>query len=396
MDTKERVKVLHIIDSAGLYGAEIVLLNLSGEQKKMGYHPIIASIGEKGSYVKPLEEEAGRRGIDTVLFRMRNGPNFLGAWNMLNYARSSNINILHTHGYKGNILMGFIPKRFRKLPLVRTVHGWTNVTKFSRLRLYEWADGLSLKHADAVCLVNETMLAHPRFAGMRRDKLHIIPNGIPELDEIQPMQKDEIVEFCSNRFTIVSIGRLSKEKGYEYLLQAFAQIISNVPNARLLIIGEGPERTELEDTIRALGLTRKVMLPGYRENARRYLSYCRVFVLSSLTEGLPITLLEAMQTGIPVVATAVGGIPSVVKPTITGTLIPPSDPSLMSESILEIYMSYENATRAAERAKYLIREEYSSARMTQSYCELYKTLLNKNLVSYGEYNSKRQYQHRTH
>ncbi len=390
------MKVLHIIDSAGLYGAEIVLLNLSGEQKKMGYHPIIASIGKKGSYTKPLEVEASRRGIEVVQFRMHNGPNFLGAWKILRYARSNDVAILHTHGYKGNILLGFIPKRFRKLPLVSTVHGWTNVSKFSRLRLYEWADGLSLKNVDAVCLVNETMLAHPRFTGMRRDKLHVIPNGIPEFDETQPVQGDEIVEFCLNGFTIVSIGRLSKEKGYEYLIQAFAQIISNVPDARLLIIGEGPERTELENTILSLGLTGKVMLPGYRQNARIYLSYCRVFVLSSLTEGLPITLLEAMQIGIPVVATAVGGIPSVVRSSVTGTLVPPGDPKLLSESILEKYMSYGNATQAAKMAKHLIREEYSSDRMTQSYCELYKTLLNQNLVSSGEYNSKKQFRHRSH
>jgi glycosyltransferase involved in cell wall biosynthesis len=380
MDTEERVKVLHIIDSAGLYGAEIVLLNLSGEQKKMGYHPVIASIGKKGLYAKLLEVEARGRGIEVVPFRMHNGPNFLGAWNILYYARSSNINILHTHGYKGNILLGFVPKRFRKLPLVSSVHGWTNVSKFSKLRLYEWADGLSLKNVDAVCLVNETMLAHPRLAGMRRDKLHIIPNGIPEFDEIQHVHgdEDEIVEFCRNRFTIVSIGRLSKEKGYIFLIQAFAKIIVEVPEARLLIIGEGPERTALEDTVRALGLTRKVMLPGYRENARRYLSYCRLFVLSSLTEGLPITLLEAMQTGIPVVATAVGGIPSIVKPSITGALVPPGDSWKLSESIFEKYKSYENATQAAKTAKHLIRDEYSSAKMAHCYCELYKTLLNQN------------------
>ena len=387
MDTEERVKVLHIIDSGGLYGAEIVLLNLSGEQKTMGYHPIIASIGKKGSYTKPLEVEAIRRGLEFVPFRMHNGPNFLGAWNILNYARSSNINILHTHGYKGNILLGFIPKRFRKLPLVSTVHGWTNVSKFSRLRLYEWADGLSLKNADAVCLVNETMLAHPRIAGMRRDKLHVIPNGIPEFDETKPLQGDEIVEFCRNGFTIVSIGRLSKEKGYEYLIQAFAQVINNIPDARLLIIGEGVQRTELENSILSLGLTGKVMLPGYRENAWKYLMYCKIFALSSLTEGLPITLLEAMQTGIPIVATDVGGISTVVKSSITGTLVPPCDTMKLSESILEKYKCYQKASHEAESAKDHIRLEYSSVKMAHSYCELYQTLLNQNLVSAGGDNS---------
>lgn len=372
------MKVLHIIDSAGLYGAEIVLLNLSEEQKKLGYHPIIASIGEKGSYVKLLEAEAGRRGIETVPFRMRNGPNFYGAWKVLCYARSNDVAILHTHGYKGDILLGFIPKRFRKLPLVSTVHGWTNVNKFSRLRLYEWADGLSLRNADAVCLVNEMMLSHSRFACMRRDKMHVIPNGIPELNETRPIQVDEIVEFCRNRFTIVSIGRLSKEKGYAFLIQAFAQIIRNVPDARLLIIGEGPERTELEDSICAHRLEGKALMPGYRENAWRYLFFCKVFVLSSLTEGLPITLLEAMQAGIPVVATSVGGVPTVVKPSITGTLVPPGDPRLLAESILEKYRSYQNASQEAERAKALIKLEYSSNRMARSYCNLYQNLLTPN------------------
>ena len=155
---------------------------------------------------------------------MRNGMNIIGASKILRYANDRHFHVLHTHGYKGDILLGFMPKRIRHMPIVSTVHGWTNVDRFSKLRVYEWVDSLSLRLVEAVCLVNEALLVHPRFRNMSRDKLHVIVNGIPRLDMKSPVPEDEIVAFCRSGFIVVSIGRLSKEKGYDYLIQAFTRL----------------------------------------------------------------------------------------------------------------------------------------------------------------------------
>lgn len=379
MDAQERmtVNILHVIDSGGLYGAEMVLLNLAAGQKDMGCRPVVASIGGRGEKTKPLEAQAQRQGIEIIPFRFCNGPNVLGAWGIVRYAHARRIQVLHTHGYKADILLGFIPKKFRRLPVVSTVHGWTSLETFSKMRLYEWLDGLSLRHMDAVCAVNDAMAEHPRLKGLQHDKVHVIRNGIPRLNAGKPFPDDEIMEFCRHGFTVVSIGRLSQEKGYDHLLETFSLLLSKGVDAGLLIIGEGPERFHLEKMIRRLGLSGKVLLPGYRKDAWRYLAGCNVFVLSSLTEGLPITLLEAMQMGIPVVATAVGGILALIKTHDTGILVPPGSTRSMAESIAEIYNDNESASQMVRRAQELVFREYSVDRMCRSYMELYYHVLNQ-------------------
>jgi len=370
------MNILHVIDSGGLYGAEMVLLNLAARQKDMGCRPVVASIGSRGEEIKPLEAQAHRQGIEIIPFRFRNGPNVLGAWGILRYAHARRMQILHTHGYKADILMGFMPKKLRRLPVVSTVHGWTGIEPFSRIRLYEWLDGLSLRYMDAVCTVNDALREHPRLKGLQHDKVHVIRNGITKLDAGKPLPDDEIMEFCRHGFTVVSIGRLSKEKGYNHLIEAFDLLLKDVGQAQLLIIGEGPEREALKNIIKEKGLSGKVLLPGYRDQAWRYLPFCKVFVLSSLTEGLPITLLEAMYMRIPVVATAVGGIPKIITPSLTGTLVPVGNSILLSESISGVHKFYQSALDMAQRAKDLVCLEYSDDRMARSYCDLYQTLLN--------------------
>jgi len=149
------LKILHIIDSGGLYGAEIMLLHLIDEQKKLGLKPVLLSIGRKGIAEKPIEIEASKREIEVHKFRMRSGPNIVWAIKILLFAQKNAFDLMHSHGYKGNILFGFMPKPVRKLPLISTLHGWTSTTGFSKMRVYLWLDSLSLRFIDAVVLVNK-------------------------------------------------------------------------------------------------------------------------------------------------------------------------------------------------------------------------------------------------
>lgn len=371
------MRILHIIDSEGLYGAEVMLLNLAVEQKKLGYSPVIASIREFDEQQRSLEDEARERGLEVVVFRMVDGPNVFGALRILRYAHANSIHILHAHGYKGDILLGLIPKRIRGIPLVSTLHGWTNNGKVSKLLLYEYIHSFMLRYADAVCLVSRTMLGHPWLKKLGHDHLRTIPNGIPPLVQEDSFPEDEISEFCRNGYTIASIGRLSREKGYDYLIEAFARFRCDEEDAGLLILGEGRERGFLEEIIRRKGLSGKVLLPGYRDKAWRYLKYCKVFVLSSETEGFPITLLEAMQVGIPVIATKVGGIPELVKHGQTGFLVPPGDMEGLYLQLKEMKMHEVGLRSMCGEAKSMIDSVYSSRRMAMDYIRVYSELVQK-------------------
>jgi len=372
------MRVLHVIDSAGMYGAEAMLLTLVTEQMKLGYRSAIASIGAKGEGLKPFEKEATRRGIEVLPFRMRNGLNILGAYNLLKNAYAGNFEILHSHGYKGNILLGLMLGLLRRLPLVSTVHGWTNTEPFSRLRLYEALDAVSLRFVDAVVVVNHTMINNQRLRSIPRKRVHVIENGIPELKLAQVVDHDQkIIEFCKQRWTVVNIGRLTKEKGHIDLIKAFSQLINQGVDANLLIIGEGPERQNLEAQIVALGMGSQVYIPGYCGDAWNYLPFCGVFVLTSLTEGLPITLLEAIQMEIPVIASAVGGIPRVITHGLSGLLVSPRDTVGICDAMRTIYQDKQLARSMVECSLAKVRQSYMSSRMARAYQDVYCELKEK-------------------
>ncbi|HML78001.1 glycosyltransferase [Geobacter sulfurreducens] len=366
------MKVLHVIDSGGLYGAEVMLLNLAAEQAAMGLEPIIASIGDPLCDEKPLEKEAVRRGLRVERFRMRPGPNIAGAFSVLRFAWREQCDVLHSHGYKGNILFGFMPRALRRLPMVTTLHGWTWTGGMDRMGLYEWLDRLSLRFVDAVVMVNDAMRRKIDLPG-----IHVVPNGIPLAGEAErpavPLDP-RIVEFCRGGITLGAIGRLSPEKGFDILLDAVREVAETNPGVRLALLGEGVERDALEAKIRELGLTERVLLPGYVPDANRYLPLFRAFVLSSLTEGLPMVILEAMLAGVPIVATRVGGVPEVLQEGEAGVLVPAPSAGDLATGIKHIIADEAGARDMAAVARQRLEANYSAIAMAQKYQGIYDRL----------------------
>jgi len=382
------MKILHIIDSGGLYGAEMVLLNLVAEQIKLGLHPTIAGIGEKHISEKPLETEALKRGFKVKKIRMFPGPNLAGALEVLRYAHSNGFDLLHSHGYKGNVAFGFMPGKFRRIPLVSTAHGWTSTKGLTKNRIYEWLDTLSFKFIDAVILVSNAMKYHPRLKSLNGNNIHVIPNGIPIPDNHAPSQlpnfssskgfDKKIIDFCQNAYTIGSIGRLSTEKGYKYLIEALSLLVKKGIDACLVIIGEGYERGLLEELVAQLGLKDRILLPGYRDNAQYYIPFFKVFLISSLTEGLPITLLEAMQAKVSIVATKVGGIPEVLHNGQGGLLVEPCNSKSLAEAILLIHNNSKLVKKLTSAAYAKATSDYSSEKMALQYLNIYRKVLKNN------------------
>ena len=293
----------------------------------------------------PSRRAALKRDLPLKKFRMSPGPNFSGALKILRYAKKENFDLLHSHGYKGNVLFGVIPSAFRKLPLVATLHGYTSTNGFSKNKFYEICDSFSLRLIDAVVLVSKAMLSNPRLKDRKGVKFHIVNNGIPLPDALSNDRKlrsstkvdERIIDFCKQGFTIGTIGRLAKEKGYLYLIEALKILIDKGIDARLVIIGEGGQRKTLEKRVLEYRLTDRILLPGYREEARNYLPHFNVFAMSSLTEGLPITVLEAMQARVPIVSTAAGGIPEVLAEGETGLLVEFCNSIALADAIERIF-----------------------------------------------------------
>ena len=370
------MKVLHIIDSAGLYGAEIMLLNLMKEQQQMNINPMLLSIEDiNGNSEGSLKEDAVKRGLNAERLTLSRGYSLANGLKIIRFAVENRIDIIHSHGYKANILIGSLPKSLRKTPVISTIHGWTSTKMFSRIWLYTLLDKICLRRMDAIVNVNSLS---PRIGGSA--ERFVIENGIDEL-KFNPkyaLQSDpEISDFCNDSFVFGTLSRLSNEKGLIYLIEAIRLLADSVKNIKTIIIGEGTQREFLQDNILKYGLSDKVLLAGYRNNAYNYLPLFNIFVLPSLTEGLPITILEAMQAGVPIVASSVGGIPDVLGKGKYGITVEPANPKALAEAILYVHSNPDLAKEMGAKARQAVLKKYSSSRMAEDYLKVYESVLKK-------------------
>lgn len=212
---------------------------------------------------------------------------------------------------------------------------------------YPHSDGLVGVSKDTITDLVETLKIPAKIP------MQVILNPI-NVDRIQPLAQAEIVHPWFQQHdipVIVTAARLAKQKQLDGLLRAFAQVVNIMP-ARLLILGEGPLRGELEELSRELGVSNAVWMPGYDPNPYRYMAQCDVFVLASAWEGCPIALQEAMACGAAVVVTdAPGGMKDIVESGKSGVLVGAGDPDALAAGILQLLMQPELKRHYQEQAK---------------------------------------------
>jgi glycosyltransferase involved in cell wall biosynthesis len=368
------VKILHLIDSGGLYGAEVVLLNLMKEQTRVGLIPLLGSIRRhKEPSQKAIEAQARSNGLQVIEFAMKNGPNVFGAMRIIRFAKESKFDIIHCHGYKANILMGLMPASYRKIPYIVTLHGWTSRNIWTRIWFYEWLDALMARRADRIVMVTSALQKdfRVRLLGLRGNVVH---NGIPSSDDEfkdESQARVDVKDFCAKHFTIGTISRLAAEKGVDVLIRSVGNVIKKGLNVSLVIIGDGRERQRLEMVCDSIGIRDKVLFTGYIPHASAYLSIIEFFVISSFTEGLPITLLEAMRAGTPVIATNVGGIPEVLDDGRCGMLVDSGNEAGLIEAIQKLYHSEDMRKTFRAAAKKRFEEQFTLDKMESRYRQIY-------------------------
>ena len=369
------LKVLHLIDSGGLYGAEKMLLSLVNEQLKQGLEPMILSAGEPGLEEKSLEAEACRLGLPVTPWRMNPGLNLLEARKIIAWAREQGYELMHSHGYKFNILIGIWPQ-WTRLPLITTLHGYVRAPRFSKMWLYEMLDRLVLPRMQAVVLVNEPMKADLGSALQASERVHIVPNGV-DIPRIENQAKEEPSPELNHFFqvhspVILGVGRLSREKGFERLIESFSAIRTEYPEAGLLIVGEGRLRNELEALLRKYGLEHSVLMPGFYGNVPALMARASALAMPSKTEGLPITLLEAMTLRLPIIASAVGAVPEVLDHGKGGWIVRELEASNLATALLECLEDVDQQDWRVRRALNRVQQTYSSKAMATAYCNIYR------------------------
>jgi glycosyltransferase involved in cell wall biosynthesis len=237
--------------------------------------------------------------------------------------------------------------------------------------------GIDLQHALLTRCLHRHVAVSRYVASRLRDRFHVppgkivvIPNAATGSATASPAPRSQLAHGDTGP-VVLTVARLDGQKGIVHLLDAVAA----VPQASFAIAGDGPNRAALEERAAVLGVTDRVRFLGHRHDVAALLAAADLFVLPSLYEGLPLAVLEAMVSGVPVIATAIGGTDEVVRDGETGTLVPPADASALAAAIVGALSDRERASRLALAARSLVAREYSVASMIGSVSRLYDELL---------------------
>ncbi len=293
----------------------------------------------------------------------------------LQICRRERVAIWHGHDYKSNLL-GLLLRPFWPMRLVTTVHGWVHET--TRTSIYYGIDRLCLPRYEQVICVSQDLLEQCVAAKVQRSRCILIENGI-DLEEFRRRQPVERAKkqllLPHNRPMIGAAGRLSPEKGYDVLLRAVQMLLQKGVDAELAIVGEGDQRPELERLAAELGIKERVSFLGYQADPRDWYEAMDLFVLSSLREGLPNVVLEAMALEVPVVATRIAGVPNVISDGENGLLVEAGSAQRLADAVGRLLLSPELRARLGSAGRSTIESRYGFAARMQKIRALYDRML---------------------
>lgn len=370
------MRVLAIIHTMGHGGAENIFRWLAWGLRREGLD-VVAGIPLNNdpvgaeNWITPAIEELG---IPCETFDRR-GSGYDLVRSFVSLIRRVKPDIVHSHLLDANFYSA-VACRWLSVPQVSTEHGDIALNpslaaraKFSLLPLL----------SDAVVCVSEQVRRRASTMTVFRGRLEMIHNGIAlPKDEVSTFRDD--FKISPRTVLIGNVGNLYPVKGQRYLIQAFAVLRGFFPDSRLVLVGRGDERTALEGLVRQLGLPEgAVIFAGFRNDVGNILAALDIYVQPSLSEGLPVALLEALAEGLPVIATDVGGVAEVIgRDGTRGLLVPPGSSDELSRALLEIGRSLDSWKTKAPELKRHVAEDFSLEAMSRTYLGLFERVLSRN------------------
>jgi glycosyltransferase involved in cell wall biosynthesis len=366
------MKILHLISSGGMYGAEAVILNLSHTLNETSHSSVVGVFANSTNLNMEFYERASSEGLETQLIPCSGQMDRSAITTLRKLALSTGADIVHAHGFKADIY-AWLALRSTGIPLVSTCHTWydhdAKVTFYGRL------DRFVLRRYAAVVSVSNAVTERLLGAGVRLDKVHIIGNGI----DMRPFEgtNRSIRDLNENQCPpiIGVVARLSHEKGIDLFLHAAQRVLKEIPTARFIVVGDGPERERLESLIQELGLGDSVSLVGRREDMPSVYASFDLQVSASRHEGLPMAILEGMASGLPCVATAVGDVPKIIRDGDCGFLVASGDIESLSARVIALLRDPALRRQLGDAAQRRVEEEFSAHRMATKYLNVYRRVL---------------------
>lgn len=383
------IRLIHFIRSLDIGnqggGAEKFAITLSRELQNCGME---ITLGVMLRFHSDVENEWAARlvkeGFQVEFLNDGPSPALFKSWKIFqNRFDNQPMDMGHGHYQVGNLLACML-KINKSLPVVvRTVH-----------TPLEWGSGIQAWLArqtltrfffplimdEQICVNRSGVEQIRKYPGaiIGRKPITIIPNALPEemIQYARTVAKNPRLINKGPKYLIVSIGRVTRLKGYEYLLRAIPGISKTFPSVEFWIVGDGPDLPRLEQMARDLGVSNQVVFTGQRNDIPSILEKADLFVLPSLVEALPTVILESMAYGVPVIATDLPGVREILEHDQTGWLVPPRDPARLGEQVCQALSSPPARQNIMSFAAKTV-ENYSIKKIAAEYLMIYQQLLSQ-------------------
>ena len=359
--------VMQVVHSLVRGGSERVACDLAMRLDRSRVRSSVCALDVGG----PLAAELEAAGIAAHVTGRRPGRDARLIGTLYRLFRREQVDVVQTH-HLTQLIYGALGARLAGATLVHVEHETFSLRSARarrRLRALSFFCDRVVAVGEAIrdFLVGEVRIARPRVA--------LIRNGI-DLARYRPGRRDfrRRIGLPVTERWIGQIARLEEEKDQATLLRAFASVRARHADTRLVLVGDGSLRASLEELARSLGVEAAVSFLGARSDVADLLPELDVFVLSSIREGLPLALLEAMACGVPVVATAIGNVPRVVRDGVNGDLVPPADERALAAAVGRTLDSPDRASALGAAARAWVAQEYGLDATVRRYQELYDEL----------------------
>jgi glycosyltransferase involved in cell wall biosynthesis len=370
--TDGTIHVTHVLAPSDIGGLERVVQALSVVHPGRRVQSSVIAIVENGhpcSFANDVREDGGEVVELTVGARA-----YLKERALLRaILRTRRPHVVHTHGFRPDVVAASVARSL-DIPVVSTVHGFTGGGW--RVRMYERLQCRALRNAAAVVAVSTDTSAKLVARGVPASRITVIRNGWAG-NESAFLSRDEARALLglSPEATVIGwVGRMSAEKAPLLLVHALERMAGDAARPIAVFVGDGPQRSAVQRAAEICGMGERVRFAGSVPHAARILRAFDVFALTSTTEGTPIAILEAMAAGVPIVSTAVGGVPDVLGPELAW-LVRPDDPEAMAKALSEAVGQRGAAQERASRASERLHKNFSGQAWLSAYENLYREVL---------------------
>lgn len=382
-----RIRVLRVVARLNIGGPAIHVVNLTAHLDRARYESLLVT-GTENPGEGTMIDYALAHGVEPVVvpeivgeasFRRRDMVALRKVYRLI---RDFRPHIVHTHTAKAGFV-GRVAARLAGVPVVvhtyhgHVLHGYYSPLKTWLLRKMEWA--LAYLSDRLVAVSEHVKQDLVRYGVARAEKIAVVPLGF----ELQPFLEARVwkghfrreLGLGESARLVGIVGRIFPIKNHRLFLEAAARLARQDPLVHFVVVGDGILRPEMEQFAAEIGIRDRVHFTGWRRDLPRIYADLDVLVISSNNEGTPVSAIEAMAAGVPVVATRVGGLPDVVQEGVTGYLVPPRDPDALAGAIAAVLQDPERAARMGEAGRAVAQERYSLERLVADMDALYQQLL---------------------